>query len=303
MKRLRAVVALVAVGILAGLSLVGLASMKDEEETAVAYEPFQETPLGESSVIAMSSAGMQRSMILSMPTTPAPEKGYPVIFMFHGWQENAALMRDYAEMDNTEAIVVYPDGLMRAWGGGPYAQTNDNRGDEALVRDIIGRLEVTYSINRERVFVAGMSNGGGFATLLGCRVNDVIKAVASISSANYEGIRYGCSTAPMPTLAIHGTADQVMNFEGGIRHGTRYYSIAEAREADVERNQCREAITKPVSDTIERTVWQGCDARTEFYTIYGGVHIWGGNPDDLNETVPKHFASDTVLEFFGVERE
>ncbi|MBC3185604.1 feruloyl esterase [Corynebacterium sp. zg-331] len=301
MKRLRTVIALVAVGVIAGFSLVGLVSVEDKggEE---GYAAFEETLPGESSTISMSSAGMKRSLILAMPTEPAPDKGYPVLFMFHGWQENAALMQEYARMDDAQAILIYPDGLTRAWGGGPYAQTNENRGDEALVRDIMGRLEATYPIDRERVFAAGMSNGGGFATLLGCRVDDVIRGVASVSSANYNGIRDGCSESPLPILAIHGTADQVMQYDGGTRHGTRYYSVDEAREADVVRNKCREPITKPVGETIERTVWQGCDAPTEFYTVYGGVHIWDGNPEDLNTTVPKQFATDAVLSFFGIER-
>ncbi|MEJ4100138.1 PHB depolymerase family esterase [Corynebacterium mastitidis] len=301
MKQLRAVLALVVVGIIAGFSLVGLVSVQKEEDTG--YEPFPETEPGNSSVIALESAGLNRSLILSRPTTPAPEAGYPVIFMFHGWQETAVLMQEYAQMDGAQALVVYPDGLARAWGGGPYAETNENRGDETLVRDIVERLARTYPIDRERVFAAGMSNGGGFATLLGCRADDVIKAVASVSSANYDGLRDGCSEAPMPTLAIHGTADQAMLFDGGTRHGARYYSIAEAREADVARNKCREPITKMVGDTIERTVWQGCDARTEFYTIYGGVHIWDGKPEDQNATVPPRFATETLLEFFGVEEE
>lgn len=301
MKRLRAVIALVAVGIIAGLSLVGLVSVGDHPEEE-GYAAFEETPPGESSVIGMSSAGMKRSLIVAMPTQPAPEKGYPVLFMFHGWQENAALMQEYTQMDDAQAIVVYPDGLTRAWGGGPYAQTNENRGDEALVRDIMGRLEATYPIDRDRVFAAGMSNGGGFATLLGCRVDDIIRGVASVSSANYTGIRDGCSDSPLPILAIHGTADQVMQYDGGTRHGTRYYSITEARNADVDRNKCREPLSKYVSDVIERTVWQGCDAPTEFYKIEGGVHIWDGNPEDLNTSVPKNFATDTVLDFFGIER-
>ncbi|KQB85649.1 alpha/beta hydrolase family esterase [Corynebacterium oculi] len=301
MKRLRAVIALVAVGVIAGLSLVGLVSAGDDPEEE-GYAPFPEVAAGESAVISMSSAGMNRSLIVDMPTQPAPEKGHAVLFMFHGWQENAVLMQEYTQMEDAQAIVVYPDGLTRAWGGGPYAQTNENKGDEALVRDIMGRLEATYPIDRERVFAAGMSNGGGFATLLGCRVDDVIKGVASVSSANYDGIRDGCSESPLPILAIHGTADQVMQYDGGTRHGTRYYSIREAREADVDRNKCREPLSKYVTDTIERTVWQGCDARTEFYRIDGGVHIWDGSPDDLNSTVPKNFATDTVLEFFGIER-
>ncbi|WPF67143.1 MULTISPECIES: alpha/beta hydrolase family esterase [unclassified Corynebacterium] len=301
MKRLRAVIAFVIVGIIAGLSLVGFISAGHDEEVAD-LSPFEETLPGESSVFDMTSAGMKRSLIVSMPTQPAPEAGYPVLFMFHGWQENAALMQEYTQMDDAQAILVYPDGVERAWGGGPYAQTNENKGDETLVRDIMSRLEITYPIDSERVFAAGMSNGGGFATLLGCRVDDVIRGVASVSSANYNGIRDGCSESPIPILAIHGTADQAMQYEGGTRHGARYYSIEEARNADVDRNKCREPVSKYVTDVIERTVWQGCDAPTEFYRIDGGLHIWDGDPDDLNSSVPKNFASDTVLEFFGIER-
>lgn len=309
MRRTQLAAMLLAVGVMLGIFLTvvldSVARQSHQQASAITgvAEPFTQVAPGTTETFSLVSAELNRTFLLSRPATPVPAAGYPVIFMFHGWQETAAQMRDYSQMDHADALVVYADGIARAWAGGPYSKTNQNGGDEVLVRDILARLSATYPIDGQRVFAVGLSNGGGFTALLSCRAPDIIHAVAEVSAANYSAVRRNCSPTPVPTLSIHGTNDGVMHFDGGTRHGSPYDAVPAARRFDSNRNGCTGENIIPQGPAIDYYQQQGCQVPTDFYTIKGGVHIWDGAPADANASVPKGFATDKVLEFFGVGRQ
>src|SRR5439155_516486 len=62
--------------------------------------------------------------------------------------------------------------------------------------------------DRRRIFATGMSNGGFFASLLGCELAARLAAVAPVAGALPLD---GCVPArPVPVLLVHGRADRVV---------------------------------------------------------------------------------------------
>ena len=146
-----------------------------------------------------------------------------------------------------------------------------------------------------------MSNGGGFAAYLACQMPDVFKSVATVSAAYYKDILKDCAHSPVGRLDMHGTVDPVVGYYGGTRHKTKYYSVESVLEQDRKRNGCSTKVdtTRLVNNALDMK-WSGCTAPLEHIRIAGGSHVWPGGTADAHNEVGKFFATDRVLDFFGI---
>jgi polyhydroxybutyrate depolymerase len=113
----------------------------------------------------------------------------------------------------------------------------------AALRALLERALERYPIDRERVFVGGISNGGFMAHRLGCGAPELVRGIVSISGAGpLEAVR--CEgPSSLRVLEIHGDADPIVSYDGG--HLFKNPSLPEHASAK-----------KTVSDWAERL---GCD--------------------------------------------
>ncbi|SQG64646.1 secreted esterase B [Corynebacterium renale] len=265
-------------------------------------QPLAQVAPGVSVSETVEVDGQPRTMLIDVPSGPIPEGGYPVLFFFHGKGDNAENFRKVVAMHKTNAVVVYPQGLESAWQGGPYAVTNDSRADETMVALTLARLGATLPIRWGKVYAAGMSNGGGFASLLGCRMPDVFAGTASVSAAYYHKYFAECSDKPMATLDIHGTQDPVIQYHGGIRHGEQYDSVDRVLERATQRNACTGPIhVDRVTQDVVRKMWTQCVAPIKHISIGGGQHVWPRAENDPRTSVPDGYATREIKHFFRIE--
>lgn len=248
------------------------------------------------------SAGMKRDFVLSLPQGAKQRERLPLILAFHGYREDADKLRANSGLDGADAVVAYLNGVGNAWAPAPYATTTGEQ-DLAFVDGVVAQLEGEFSIDRARVFAAGFSNGGGFASFVGCQRPQEFTGIATVAGAFYQRVSEGCSQIPMKHIDFHGTADPVIAYNGGERHETVYDSTAEMLEEAAVRNHC-DARGEDVeaSATVTEVDWVGCDAALSHYRIAGGGHIWPGGASDNSGLVPAGFATDALLKFFGVDR-
>lgn len=248
----------------------------------------------------IGAAGLARSYTVSIP--PAAQRGarVPLIFVFHGYKGDGAMMRSATGFDRADAVVVYMDGKDRAWAPAPYATTTGEQ-DLAFFDEVRAELSNEFDIDPAGVFAAGLSNGGGFAAYVGCHRPQAVTAVATVSAAYYERVLQGCSPIPVKTIDFHGTSDDVINYNGGLRHNTRYESSEQVVAETARRNHCFAApVSTDVSPTVTVRTYQQCDAPLAHYRIDGGGHVWPGAGHDTSRTVQPDFATTTILDFFGV---
>ncbi|WP_285440142.1 PHB depolymerase family esterase [Corynebacterium tuberculostearicum] len=241
-----------------------------------------------------------RSFILSVPKDYTGEKKWPMVLAFPGWGQSAENLRGYSRLDAADAITVFAEGKKKAWSPAPYAKTSTAE-DKKFVRDIIDAVRATYRVDDSRIFATGMSNGGGFAAYLACQMPDVFKSVATVSAAYYKDILKDCAHSPVGRLDMHGTVDPVVGYYGGTRHKTKYYSVESVLEQDRKRNGCSTNVdmTRLVNNALDMK-WSGCTAPLEHIRIAGGSHVWPGGTADAHNEVGKFFATDRVLDFFGI---
>lgn len=247
----------------------------------------------------ITSAGLKRDYVLSVPKGARQRERLPLILVFHGYREDAQRMREHTQLDKADAVVAFMDGVDNAWAPAPYATTTGQQ-DLTFVDDVVSQLEEEFSIDRARVFAAGFSNGGGFAAFVGCQRPQDFTGVATVAGAFYQRVSEGCSQIPMKHIDFHGTADPVISYNGGERHETVYDSTHDMLVEAAVRNHCAREEETRLSDTVVQATWDDCDAALEHYRIEGGPHVWPGGTADTSASVSSGFATRAVLRFFGV---
>jgi polyhydroxybutyrate depolymerase len=251
--------------------------------------------------------GTLRTYRLAVPTTYRPERPTPLILLFHGSGSNAVQQSAYSGLPAAGAaagyLVATPDALGGDWDlAAPGTPTADQRLVAALERDLGSR----YSVDRSRIYAAGISLGSEFATIAACDPADHIAAVGLVAA---EYLLRPCP-GPVPVLAFHGTADSIVPYATGATGrsvpGLPVVGALQNLEAWARLDRCRPtpAVSTPARAVVRR-VWSGCAAGSsvELYTVVGGGHTWPGSPVVLSAaafgaTTEAISATQLMLAFF-----
>ncbi len=240
-------------------------------------------PVGSSSQ-SIASGGRQRTYRVYRPASVTGDRAVPLVVFLHGGfgdgqQAESSYGWDPAA-DAGSFIVVYPDGVSKAWNGGtccglPMSQGVD---DVGFIRDVVARIEAEAAIDPSRVYATGISNGGIMAYRLACETN-LFAAIGPDSAT----MLVPCAAPPMTSvIAIHGTADHNIPYQGGVGSGTAHVDgpavpdvLARWRTID----QC--AAPQSVVAGSVTTSLAACPGgpSVELVTIDGAGHQWpGGKP-------------------------
>jgi polyhydroxybutyrate depolymerase len=143
------------------------------------------------------------------------------------------------------------------------------------------------------VYAVGVSNGGRFASRLGCDRSDRIAAVVSVAGA--DGVPQCAPDHPVSLLEIHGTADQIVP----------YRVVVPWVQAWARRDGCAPAAKRQSRGTrVMQLTWSSCRNGTvvEHLRIDAGRHQWpGASPPDPGPVSPRS-ASDEAWSFLRGKR-
>ena len=239
----------------------------------------------------MESGGRTRRFILHVPSSVTSEKKVPLVIVLHGGGgngENAAKMSGFtAKSDREGFIVVYPYGTGRfderllTWNSGNccgYA-LDHNIDDAAFIRNLIELIKSRYSIDGDRIFATGISNGGMMSYRLACELSDVIRGIAPVAGA--LNVNPCSPQRPVITAIIHGRADRHVLYDGGPpntqvdSHPRVDRSVRFASEFWQKVNGCTAAGTDK-SGRIETRHFTCQNAGLVVFSIDGEGHTWPG---------------------------
>lgn len=258
--------------------------------------------------LEFAHAGGRRSYLLALPDGYDGSRAVPVVFDFHGHggsKEQQDANTSMSERGTARGfVVVTPDALgePRAWNAfGDPARPDDFGFMYALLEDLSERL----CIDAERVYAAGHSNGSAFTAFLACQGRRSFAAIAMVS-ATTPGSCVG--DAAFSVIAIAGTADPIVPYEGGAVGGSAIAipPVAAVIEGYVGGYGCEAmpAVSEPATGVV-RDRYAGCSAGVEVIldTVAGGGHAWPGglqaSADPANSEAGKNYdATDAILDFF-----
>ena len=249
----------------------------------------------------LTSSGLMRHYLLHVPPSYQGTLAVPLVLNFHGLNSNSKQQENLtgmsAKADRESFIVVYPDGLNGQWNTGPSA---NGQADLQFIHDLITSLESQYSIDPKRIYATGISNGGGMTNHLGCDLSDLIAAIAPDAGA-YNFWQDCNPSRPVPVLAFHGLADNIIPYEGG-KPKIMAPPIEEWASNWASINGCSPTPRKttPVV-TVTVYTWSGCQDNADviLYSLANHGHSWPGSavmPASITSQAVN--ATDLMWEFF-----
>lgn len=275
---------------------------------------------------AFSHGGLTRAFKIFVPSILSAHPG--LVVMLHGCQQDpsdfARGTRANEHAASADCIVVYPAQSRSAnvngcWNWFEKDHQRRDRGEAGLLAHLVRDLVATHAIDRDRVFVAGLSAGGAMAAVMADEYPDLFAAVcihsglaagtASNVSEALQAMRsgppvgalassVGASTS-VPTIVFHGAKDHTVNA-----------SNAEAIVASILARADRATLSAPdvvrSSDrkgrSVTRTRYEDASGRTvvEHWNAQGGSHAWFGGSPDGSYTDPHGVdATREMLRFFA----
>ncbi len=191
-------------------------------------------------------------------------------------------------------IVVYPEGLNGAYNKPTW---NDCRGDCTVnstaddvhfIDTLIQEISQQYTVDTNRVYVSGTSNGGFMAFRLAIELSDKIAAISTVVASLPALSSCPTPSRPIPVLFMNGTNDNHLPYNGGLlsnppnpAHGTSM-AVEEAVQFWVNFNQTDSIPTHytfPDLDpddggVVEKFSYLNGTDHTEviFYKVNGGGH-------------------------------
>ena len=257
--------------------------------------------------------GIQRDYILYIPELYDGSTAVPLVLNFHGYGSNAAQQMfygDFRDIADTEGfLLVHPEGTTlignQFWNVG-FPGLSSTIDDVGFTEALIDELATLYTIDLDRVYATGMSNGGFMSFLLACQLSEKIAAVASVTGSMTQDTFDDCNAQlPTPVLQIHGTEDDVVLYN----ENNLSLPIPDVISYWVDHNNCETTPTTTtlpdvdVSDgsTIEHSVYEDGDngITTEHMKVIGGGHTWPGSVLNTAGTNQDIDASMEIWLFFS----
>ncbi len=250
------------------------------------------------------SGGIYRNFITYIPSIYQSSEPVPLMFNLHGRTSTAWQQMWYGDFrnvaDTANFIIVHPQGLLDDSGDTHWNYGQSTVDDIGFFNSLYSYLVSNYSINLDKVYFTGMSNGGYMSYYLACNMSDKIAAIASVTGAMGSFTQMNCNPShPTPVMEIHGTSDSTVPFNN-IINGIEYWR---------DYNNCNLiADTILISDlnlldlsSVEHIVYKNGDngVTTELFKVINGGHTWPGSSISTGVTNYDINASAEIWKFFS----
>jgi polyhydroxybutyrate depolymerase len=300
-RNLRWIVALALI-LMSSAAVVSHAAVPISSQTTC--DPSRRTPQTGLTDHTLESAGGERRYLLYIPESYDPAQPTPLVLSLHGFASSPEQQMEFSQWnaaaDQYTLIAVYPQGtgFPAGWNVGDLdgilgilVQRPD---DVAFIADLIDHLSAQLCIDAARVYVNGLSNGGGMSERIACELGDRIAAIGSVVGA-YNTERACEPARPIPVIAVHGDADPIVPYNGGeVGGGGRLPDVPTWAAEWGARNGCDPTPRADQDALRSQIVYGDCDGGVEvvLYTIFGGGHTWAGGGEHPPEAIVGQVIAD-----------
>jgi len=249
------------------------------------------------------------------------ERPLPLVVMLHGCTQSpddfAAGTRMNFIAEDRGCFVAYPAQPRQAnqakcWNWFRTADQQRGRGEPSLIAGITRQIMDDYLIDRNRVYVGGLSAGAAAAAIMGETYNDLYAAigihsglacgVATDLPSALVAMRQGGSghkvfsgdRRPVPTIVFHGDRDTTVHPNNGDQ-------ILE-QSVRTMRTQTKVQFGQVAGGhAYTRTILSDANGRAmlEHWNVHGAGHAWSGGSPAGSYTDPRGpDATREMLRFF-----
>ena len=240
----------------------------------------------------LTHKALERYYIIYVPESGVSEASMPVLFALHGYGSTAEIHKNYTNYqplaETSKFIVIYPQGSYfqgtftsgNHWNVGSWT-AGSTADDVDFINEVIDLVSKKESINQNRIYSSGMSNGGFMSYHLACNLSSRIAAIASVTGSMSKETLENCSPShPTPILQIHGALDVTVPFNGDSTINME--SIDNVFNYWTTYNSCDPIPSLIVTDYVDFSVdyqkYNNClnNVKVELYKISSMGHTWPG---------------------------
>jgi polyhydroxybutyrate depolymerase len=244
----------------------------------------------------------------------------PLLMVLHGFGVSSALLVEKVGLnrmaDAKRFAYLAPEGSHDSlgrpfWNAGPSCCDLEHRTleDTQRLRALLEFNLQNRAIDPKRVFLIGDSNGAFMAERLACEMSDHLAGLISVAGAA-AGPEVPCApSSPLSVLEIHGDADPIVHYEGGVVFDrsdlSPYPSALDTAKAWAQRLNCSGNLQSTGQIDLEPNIsgretdmqhFTGCRGAVELWTVRGGGHYVALQPpaiDAMWQFLIAHSASGT----------
>ena len=278
------------------------------------------------------SAGSRRYKLF----VPSAFRGQPLplVVMLHGCTQTpddfATGTRMNVLAEERGCFVAYPAesqkaNISKCWNWFKASDQGRDRGEPAIIAGLVRELSLTYGLDQERVYVAGLSAGGAMAVILGRTYPEMFAAVGVHSGLPY-GVAHDLPSAfaaahrpgttdprgrvesaqawrsSVPTIVFHGDRDRTVHPGNGEQVASET-AAASAGESGRESLASMESRTgeAPGGYSYTCTLFKDDNERivVEHWLVHGAAHAWlGGDPSGSFTDPNGPDATGEMMRFF-----
>ncbi|WP_079505626.1 extracellular catalytic domain type 1 short-chain-length polyhydroxyalkanoate depolymerase [Mesobacillus jeotgali] len=266
----------------------------------------------------------------------------PVIMMLHGCTQDPNQFASGTKM-NTIAeretfIVVYPDqpssaNQNKCWRWFLPDHQARGYGDPAHIAGITDQVKKNFSVDEERVFVAGLSAGAAMSVIMGAAYPDVFAAVgvssgleykaattetnawSAMSSGGPDPVQQGTAAYKamgsyariVPTIVFHGTSDYTVYPINGHQVASQWAQTNDLASDGMDNNNIDDVADETIHGSVTggrsytKYKYNDSNGRTlvEKYIVDGMGHAWSGGDTTGSYTDPQGpDSSELMWNFF-----
>ncbi|HOS97535.1 MAG TPA: PHB depolymerase family esterase [Deltaproteobacteria bacterium] len=258
---------------------------------------------GRTATESITSGTMERTYLTYTPAN-LPESA-ALLIVLHGSLGTGQKVREQSGgqfdrlADRVKCMVVYPDGHDKHWNDCrtvPKDKAHElNMDDVGFITALIDTCREKNHISPDRVYLAGLSNGGHMCFRLASEMPDKIRGIAAMGACMPVPSQSKCPAARtgVKVMIVNGTEDPINPFEGGtvrllwvFSKGEVMSSLESARSWLRAEDRVRrpDMVMLPDTDpgdgcTVERLEWGSSGVR--HYIVHGGGHTIPGGTQYL----------------------
>jgi poly(hydroxyalkanoate) depolymerase family esterase len=259
----------------------------------------------------------------------------PLVVMLHGCTQTpddfATGTRMNIRAEEQGCFVAYPAqsqkaNIAKCWNWFKPSDQDRDQGEPAIIAGMVRELLRTYGLDRDRVYVAGLSAGGGMAVILGKTYPEMFAGVGVHSGLPY-GVAHDLPSAfaamhrpgtadskserpesaqawrsAVPTIVFHGDRDMTVH----PRNGEQVATETAAVNADESASGSLAGVESRTDEALggysyTRTLFKDDKERivVEHWLVHGAAHAWfGGDPRGSFTDANGPDATSEMMRFF-----
>ncbi|NVD70249.1 alpha/beta hydrolase fold domain-containing protein [Duganella sp. BJB1802] len=266
--------------------------------TVVRYLPliaaFTVLQAGAATIVAetMQRPEGPRTYLLAQPASPAAGK-LPLVILLHGHMGSANLTLGKGRIDDPAAawldvadreglLLIAPDGArgsdgQRGWNDcRADAPSNPKTDDVGFIAALIDQAVAQHNADPSRVYLSGMSNGGGMVYRAAIELGPRLAAVAVSNMLMPVKNLCPAPKRALPMLVAHGTEDKIVPYAGGEVGHSLLTGRGSNMSAEESVKYWRELAQLPPAPAVTQVPHRDADDKTSLVR-----YVWGADPKSV----------------------